>query len=326
MLHLLAGVDPVPLGVAPFAAAFLDHRVERRPPDPAHDFRPSLHLLPGASAYVGSDLTAGMVACAVESGDTPALLIDVGTNGEMILATGDRLIGCATAAGPAFEGSGLSSGVRAADGAIAHVRFPDAAPWMELERIGKAAKPIGLCGSFYIDFLAEARRTGILDEQGHLDPEAVPALAARFGTAPCAGRTFRVAGGAIRTGQDDERAIVVSESDIAKLMAAKAAIAAGALTLLARAGLSPSDVKTLHLAGGFGAKLDVGSAIACGLLPGFAPNQVRTVGNSSLAGAYLALLDAGALQRMRDLARRIDVIELNADPQFEDRYLDHLKL
>jgi uncharacterized 2Fe-2S/4Fe-4S cluster protein (DUF4445 family) len=320
MLHLLAGVDPVPLGVAPFAAAFLDHRVERALFDPSGEFKPALHLLPGASAYVGSDLTAGMIACAVEHGETPSLLIDVGTNGEMILALGDRMVGCATAAGPAFEGSGLSSGIRAADGAIAHIRFDHASPFMHLTRIGTSAKPIGLCGSFYVDFLAEARRVGLVSERGHLVPDALPALADRFGTAPCAGQTFRVAG------TNDERAIVVSESDIAKLLAAKAAIAAGALTLLEREGLTPADVRTLHLAGGFGAKVSVDNAIACGLLPGFTPDQVRVVGNSSLAGAYLALLDADCLQRMRALARRVDVIELNTDPGFEDRYLDQLRL
>jgi uncharacterized 2Fe-2S/4Fe-4S cluster protein (DUF4445 family) len=314
MLHLLAGIDPSPMGVAPFRASFLDHRLEHGLFAPLDA---TVHLLPGASAYVGSDLSAGAVACAMHHNTGPALLVDVGTNGEMILRHGDRLLGCATAAGPAFEGSGLTCGVRAADGAASHIRFLEREPWFEIDTINDA-RPVGLCGSFYVDFLAQARRIGLLDETGHFCPSAVPGLASHFGRSACAGRTFRVAGPA------DERAVVVSEGDIAKLLAAKAAIAAGMLTLLERQHLTPADLRVLHLAGGFGAKVDLASAVACGLIPGIDPGRVNVVGNSSLAGAWLALLDVTSLQRMADLSRRIEIVELNQDPGFEDRYLDHL--
>jgi uncharacterized 2Fe-2S/4Fe-4S cluster protein (DUF4445 family) len=314
MLHLLAGVDPSPLGVAPFRAAFLDHRVE---PGLLAPLEVTAHLLPGAGAYVGSDLSAGAVACAMHDDAGPTLLVDVGTNGEMILRHGDRLVGCATAAGPAFEGSGLTSGVRAADGAVSHIRFLDREPWFEIDTIN-GLHPIGLCGSFYVDFLAEARRIGLLDTRGHLCPSPMPGLASRLGTSHCSGRTFRVAGPA------DERAIVVSEGDIAKLLAAKAAIAAGMLTLLERERLGPGDLRALHLAGGFGAKIHVSNAIECGMIPGVAPDCVNVVGNSSLAGAWIALLDVHSLDRMHRLSRRMEIIELNHDPDFENRYLDAL--
>lgn len=316
MLHLLAGVDPSPLGVVPFRAPFLDHRVEHGLLAP---LAMAVHLLPGASAYVGSDLSAGAITCAMHVDTGPTLLIDVGTNGEMILLHNDRLIACATAAGPAFEGSGLASGILASDGAVSHIRFLEREPWFEIETIN-GADPIGLCGSFYVDFLAEARRVGLLDVRGHFCPSAVPGIASRMGTSPCSGTTFRVAG------PHDERAIVVSEADIAKLLAAKAAIAAGMLTLLARERLTPGDLRALHLAGGFGARINVTNAIASGMIPGVDPNCVNVVGNSSLAGARIALLDVHSLECMRRLSSRIDVIELNQDPNFEDRYLDALAL
>lgn len=298
MLHLLDGVDPSSMGVAPFTPAFLDHRVVSSALAPGA----SVHLLPGAAAYVGADLTAGALATGLIYDDGPSLLVDVGTNGEIILKHGEHLFGCATAAGPAFEGAGLTSGVRATDGAISHIALTRDPFRVKTERIGHHAA-IGLCGTAYIDFLAEGRRIGLLNAAGRFD-------------------TGLVSDGALAITPN----VTITEYDIACLLQAKAAIAAGILTLLERRGLKPAQIKKLYLAGGFGLHLHRQNAIECGLLPGFEVEQIEVVGNTSLAGAYLALLDCGALDEMTRAARKMEVIELNLDPGFEDRYIDQLTL
>ncbi|MCX6909572.1 MAG: ASKHA domain-containing protein [Verrucomicrobia bacterium] len=323
MLHLLAGIDPSPMGMVPFRPVFLEHRMT-----PAESVRlalrdgdgagPTLHLLPGAAAYIGADLTAGIFASGLVYDDGPSLLVDAGTNGEIILKHGDKLLGCATAAGPAFEGSGLANGIRAGDGAISHIGF-DTEPFAaRAEVIGNAA-PVGICGSAYVDFLAEARRIGLISHTGRFDRAAVSKAGDWF-VQNKYGLALRVA-----RGQGDHD-IILSELDIARLLQAKAAIAAGVLTLLERAGLQPRDIKRLYLAGGFGMHINVPNAISCGLLPGFAAEQVQVVGNTSLAGAYLALLDSGVLDALTRIGKQLEVVELNLDPGFEDRFIEQLAL
>ncbi len=369
MLHLLAGVDPSPMGVAPFTARFTEHRVERAAavrlrepteppsgpaaraasgkyplqpddgvdePDPLPKqhtagveppvVRPdsSVHLLPGAAAYVGADLCAGILSSGMLYDDGPCLLVDIGTNGEIILKHGDRLVGCATAAGPAFEGGGLTCGTRAGRGAVGHLWLDERSGQVRVEVIQddsrRRASPHGICGSGYIDFLAEGRRCGLLTPTGRFADPLPAAFAERVERHEELGRVFRVARG---TGG---RSVVVSEADVASLLQAKGAIAAGILTLLEREGLRASDVRTLYLAGGFGMFLSVTNAIDCGLLPGFRAEQVTLVGNTSLAGAYLALLDASLLDELARIGRRLEVVELNLDPGFESRYIDQMSL
>lgn len=305
MLHLFAGVDPSSMGIAPFTPTFLEHRVITLP-----EFSFPIHLLPGAAAYVGADLTAGAFATGLVYDEGPALLVDVGTNGEIILKRGEHLFGCATAAGPAFEGAGLTNGVRATDGAIAHIDIAGNPFGLKLDKIGKGAS-IGLCGTAYVDFLAEGRESGLLNAHGRFEQN----FAAHTISWKDYGRALPIA-----------RDIVVTEVDIAALLQAKAAIAAGILTLLERIELTPSQIKTLYLAGGFGLHLVKEHAIGCGLLPGFTPEQIEVVGNTSLAGAYLALLDCGALDEIARAGQKMEVIELNLDPGFEDRYVEQLAL
>ena len=325
MLHLLAGVDPTPMGVAPFSPSFVEHRslhaedLDLRPHARSAAGRPVVHLLPGAAAYVGADISAGIIATGLLYDDGPSLLVDVGTNGEIVLKHGDRLYGAATAAGPAFEGVGLTCGMRAGNGAIAHVRYAHDPLDLRTDVIG-SGEPRGLCGSAYIDVLAHARRVGLLGPMGRLASNNGDASTARFVASSHAGRALRIADG------DNDRDIVVTEADIARLLPAKAAIAAGILTLLERAGLRADDVETVYLAGGFGMHLDPTSAVSCGLLPGLSPSRIQPVGNSALAGAYLALLDAGILEELIRISPRIEILELNLDPDFEGRYIEQLTL
>ena len=392
MLHLLAGENPRTLGVHPFTPVFLDHRA-CAPRDMGLDFGPgstaaptrnsepetgncggsaaAVHLLPGLSAYVGADLTAGLIATGMAYDDGPALLVDVGTNGEIVAKLGARLIGCATAAGPAFEGAGLTCGTRAVHGAVERIKLvsgsveagndapatgsagvppadgakrrpktirtkpagkmpalpaagaPPHPPFLSIELglIGATATsaasalPAGICGSGYIDFLHEARRAGLLLENGRFAPSA------RVETDTSGrGRTFCL------SPRGASGPLWISEMDIVKLLQAKAAIAAGITTLLDVLGLRPRDIKRLYLAGGFGMHLSLDHAIGCGLLPGFTPGQIQVVGNASLAGAYLALNDRALLDEMRAQCARFEAVELNLHPGFEDAYIDNLAL
>lgn len=320
MLHLLSGENPASIGVAPFTPVFLETRrtscgslgLSQRAAGVSADV--PVVLLPGLSGYVGADIAAGIVATGMAFDERPSLLLDMGTNGEIALQRNGAFFVSATAAGPAFEGSGLTSGTRAEDGAISALEWTGA-DW-RIERLGGAAVSRGICGSAYLDFLAEGRRHGLLDRNGRFRDAWWEALS------PSA-RAITEQGRAVRIGPEPE-APVISEADVARLMQAKAAIGAGVETLLAAAGMSAGEIGHLYLAGGFGLHLRVANAIAIGMLPGFREDQVRVVGNSALAGAVLAAVDREALAEMEALRDRTTVIELNRDPGFEDRFIDHL--
>lgn len=323
MLHLLAGVDPSSMGVSPFTPVFLEHRILPAEPLLGDAFQEAeAHLLPSASAYIGADMTVGAVASGFMYDRGPSLLIDVGTNGEILLKQEDQIYACATAAGPAFEGAGLLDGMRAGAGAISHITINPKSLRTDFETIGPSeVAPAGICGSGYVDFLAEASRAQLLGPAGRFNGEnsSHPNFAARLR----------------RTGNDLEFSITppdaassirISQRDISRLLQAKAAIAAGIHTLLLRQSLNPADIRMIYLAGGFGTHLSIDAAITCGLLPGFRPEQVRVCGNLSLAGAYLALLDRSLLMEMKRAAASMQVLELNEDPEFEPLYIDHLSI
>jgi len=320
MLHLLTGTDPTSMGVAPFRAAFTSHRVMVAGELGLTDMRPAMpvHLLPGFSAYVGADLVAGCVCTGLLNNAGPNLLVDIGTNGEILLHHEEQLLATATAAGPAFEGGRLACGTRAVAGAIEHIAFPENTFPPRLEVIPGAPHVVGLCGSAYVDFLAHARRLELLNPNGRLTAAAWAALPA----------AHRYDNGATRGVRLDPNApaSLITEADIAHLMQAKAAIAAGILMLLHRARLTPREVRRLYLAGGFGLHLDVPHAIACGLLPGFEPAQIEIVGNTALGGAWCALNDRGVLPDMIAASTAAEIVELNLEPSFEDAFIDQLAL
>ena len=321
MQHLLAGVDPSPLGVHPFKPVFLEHRIFA-PAELGLAFGGAgakVHLLPGPAAYVGADLAAGVVATGLLYDEGPVLLVDVGTNGEIIAKVGDRLVGCATAAGPAVEGAGLTSGSRGVKGAIERITLQGDPFSVALGVIGGEARPIGICGSAYVDFLWEGRRRGILQENGRFAADFVARAGAAVQVDDYGRKLQLYARGA-------SGPVWISEVDIARLLQAKAAIAAGINTLLGLLGVSAASVKTLYLAGGFGLHLSLEHAIGCGLLPGFTPAQIQVVGNTSLGGAFLALNDRSLLEEMQSACARLESIELNLQPGFEDAYIDQLML
>jgi uncharacterized 2Fe-2S/4Fe-4S cluster protein (DUF4445 family) len=326
MLHLLVGADPTPLGLAPFTPRFIagkqvlarDILLEK---DGLAPDMP-LQLLPGIAAYIGADITAGVYASGMVFDGAPSLLVDMGTNGEIVLQSGGKLTACATAAGPAFEGCGLRCGTRAREGAVSDLRLTLHPFQLEAETIGNIplAQANGLCGSAYVDFLASARSGGLLAASGRFVAEAWEDLPANHRLIDDDVRALRL------TGSNGEGELCVSEVDVALLLQAKAAIGAGIEILLETAGIRAADLGRVYLAGGFGMHLNVGHAIAIGLLPGIREEQVRVVGNTALAGALLALVDRNTLHEMENLRTQVEVIELNLVDEFEDHYIDHLLL
>ena len=320
MLHLACCADPTPMGSVPFTPEFLAQRLFSGDEFGLQDNLPVV-FLPGISAFVGADISAGAVCCGVRYGERPELLVDVGTNGEILLCGTKGLHACATAAGPAFEGCGLLCGMRAAQGVVGGIelRNPcDAGFAVHLEIIGGGDGVLhGITGSAYIDFLAEGRKIGLLNENGRFEKDFVAAHPDRF---------RQEAHGLSLLLSPAHPHIRISEVDVALLLQAKAAIAAGIETLLGLQGLQASDIGRVCLAGGFGLHLSIPNAIACGLLPGFRVDQISAVGNTSLGGAYLAMLDRSLALEMNDLRAEITTVELNLDPNFEDRFLDHLSL
>jgi uncharacterized 2Fe-2S/4Fe-4S cluster protein (DUF4445 family) len=325
MLHLLTGEDPAGLGVVPFTPKFIESRTMTTAElglgvkgTAALRSNLPMVLLPGFSAYVGADLAAGVYATGMMSDEKPSLLVDIGTNGEIVLQSDGKLFGCATAAGPAFEGSGLLAGTRAQAGAISHVTLAGGEQFgLKLETIGGGdpMRAPGLCGTAYVDFLVTMRRAGLLMPSGRFDAEKWQRIPVALRSKTPGGLTLKIAG-----------ELCINEADIASLLQAKAAIGAGIETLLRAAHLCATDIGTLYLAGGFGLYIDVEHAIALGLLPGFKREQVKVVGNTSLGGAILAALDRRALPEMLAWRKSAQILELNEQPCFEDCYLDHLSL
>jgi len=325
MLHLLLGEDPSGMGRAPFTPSFLSSRrltvseLGLQLGDASGPLAPDLPviLLPGLSAFVGADLCGGMLATEMVSSQDDSLLVDFGTNGELILNANGRLYATACALGPAFEGAGLTSGTRAHRGALSRLRLTEKFTF-ELETIGglPPAKAPGLCGTAYIDFLAEGRRRGLLLPNGRFDLDTYARLpASHQGGRGDFGWIIRI-----------EEGVQITEADVAHLLNAKAAVAAGIETLLHHAGVFPGALSRLYVAGGFGMYLNIQNALDIGMLPGFAPDQVSVVGNTSLAGALLASLDESAVDEMEAYRMKTEIVELNLHPSFEDRFIDHLQL
>jgi uncharacterized 2Fe-2S/4Fe-4S cluster protein (DUF4445 family) len=243
------------------------------------------------------------------------LFIDVGTNGEMVLVAGGKARSCSTAAGPAFEGARISHGCRAMRGAIEEVRF-DGADLVCLTI--DAAAPRGICGTGLIDGAAALLRAGLMDETGRLlEPAELPA------TVPEAARARLRSGEAgpeVLLGAGGE--VPLTARDLRELQLAKAAVRAGAETLLAEAGLAAAGLDRVVLAGAFGSYIDPENALAIGLLPAVPVEKVAFGGNTSAAGARLALLDRTVRRRLAEIAREVEYLELSGRPDFQERFAE----
>ena len=329
MAHLLLAVSPQNIGVSPF--------------QPSTNFPGTFHaaeiglamnpaglvdIVPAIAGYVGGDIVSGIHVCGIHRDKGTDLLIDIGTNGEIALGTPDGMWACATAAGPAYEGSGISCGMRAHSGAIERIWIdpPDMNVRYEVIRnAGHSGKPCGVCGSGLIDFLAEAFRAGLIERTGRFSKDVVERCG-RFKPASFRGHPTLAFVLVPRDETDDGDDIVITEKDIEGLLQAKAAIYVGAWLLAKNAGLTLEAIDRIWLAGGFARHIDVRNAITIGMLPDLPLERFDAVGNTSLAGAFAGLVDRSAWAEFERIAGLPRIVELNKDPQFEDEYMNALFL
>jgi uncharacterized 2Fe-2S/4Fe-4S cluster protein (DUF4445 family) len=322
MMHLLAGIDPEPISVTPFApcvAGSLDLR--------ARDLGLRIHpegrayLFPALGAYVGGDIVAGLLATALPRGDRLRLFVDVGTNGEIALGSEARTVSTAAPAGPAFEGAEISCGMRATVGAIEGVRIDGTG--VTLQTIGDAP-PVGLCGSGLIDAVAELYRRGLMDRTGRLKSAAEiaglpPSLAARLVTTDGV-REFVLATPA-QTGGAPVR---LTQKDIRQLQFAKGSIAAGIRILMNEMKAEPKDLHEVLLAGAFGSYIHPEAARRIGLVPPVPLDRIRAIGNAAGEGAKIALLSYREREAADAMPGRVEYIELSGREDFNDIFLSVL--
>ena len=284
MLHILLNVSVHSLGQYPFTPEFIE--VQQRPF--LEIFREDLlqcdvTLLSGISTYVGADIAAGVLCCESDS----FLLVDLGTNGELALLSDGKVIGTATAAGPAFEAGNISCGVGSIPGAIYKAEYKDGS--LAYETI-EGAKPVGICGSGLLDIAAQLLSEEIIDEAGGMDDD------------------FEISPG-----------ICFTQKDVRELQLAKSAVRAGIEILLDEASIRP---KKLFLAGGFGHNINLDSARSLGILPD--DIDVQVIGNSSLAGCIRAMTDNVAFENLINLTATAQEINLSNHPRFNDLFMEYM--
>lgn len=325
MQHLFCGVDPAGLGQMPFAPAF-GHALmlEAKELGLAIHPRGTAYVFPSIGGFVGGDTVAGVLSTRLAELAGPVLLVDIGTNGEIVLAHDGRIEAASTAAGPAFEGAGISCGMRATDGAIEKVILDGD---VHCGVIGGSASA-GLCGSGLIDLAAELLKAGILTPAGRLlPPEELPAGL----PAALAERLHRDAKGQVSflltkpRAKTSRSSITLTQQDVRQLQLATGAIRAGISILLGRAGVKAESLQRVLVAGGFGSFIRRSNAQRIGLLPAAVDHQrIQYVGNASLAGAKWALLSTRLRQQAQTVARRVKHVELGTDSEFQDRFAESM--
>jgi uncharacterized 2Fe-2S/4Fe-4S cluster protein (DUF4445 family) len=321
MSHLFLGLDTAGLSQIPFTPVVTEP-VNIRGAEAGIDINPggNVHVLPSIAGFVGSDTVAVMLDCGFLDEGEARLAVDVGTNGELALRNGGSLSVCSTAAGPALEGATLACGMRAASGAIEHIRLT--AHDIEYDVIGDTA-PLGLCGSGIIDLAAVLLDAGIIDETGLMLsggslpqdlPEALRNRVEVFDGQP----SFLVH----RHEKREVRDVVLTQRDIRQIQLAKGAIRAGIDLLLLNEVLSADDLHEILLAGAFGNYITKESAIRIGLLPDIDPDRIRFVGNAASTGAKMALLSRRARTEADHIRKVARHVELAAHPSFTDTFMN----
>jgi uncharacterized 2Fe-2S/4Fe-4S cluster protein (DUF4445 family) len=329
MHHLLLGIDPVELGGAPFALA-TDHSLTLRANviDLKLNRNARVYVLPCIAGHVGADAAGMVLAERPDLEEAMTLLVDVGTNAEIVLGNSRRLVACSSPTGPAFEGAQISCGQRAAPGAIERVRIDRETLEPRFKVIGSdlwsddpafaaatAATGItGVCGSGIIEVIAEMYLAGIINQDGVLDGR----LAARSPRIVANGRTFAylLHHGAVE--------MKITQNDVRAIQLAKAALYAGVALLMERLGIDHVD--RIRLAGAFGSHIDVKYATILGMIPDCDLRQVRSAGNAAGTGARIALLDSTARGTIETLVRRIEKVETAIEPRFQHHFVEAMAI
>ena len=319
MMHLLLGIPSTSIRLAPFVTV-----VNHIPTLIAEEVGLAIHpnatldCLPGVASYVGADISAGVLSSGMEDSEKLTLFLDVGTNGETVLGSREWLVTCACSAGPAFEGAGVTHGMRATKGAIEEV-WINSNTLEPTYRVIGGVRPLGLCGSGLISLLAEMFMTGVVDKAGHINLNTgSPRI--RDGDH---GTEYVIAWAKEAETGDD---LVINNVDIDNLLRAKAAIYAGFTVLAESVGIPLESVEQLLIGGSFGKYINVEKAIQIGLLPDMPWEKFSFLGNTSVRGAYYGLLSTHAREKIKEIASRMTYIELSADNTFYEAFISALFL
>jgi uncharacterized 2Fe-2S/4Fe-4S cluster protein (DUF4445 family) len=324
MHHLLLGIDPTELGGAPFALAVDDAlRLPASELGLPVNSGARAYVLPCIAGHVGADTAGVILAEGPHLSDEVMLLVDVGTNAEIVLGNRNRLLAASSPTGPAFEGAQISSGQRAAPGAIERVRIdPETLePRVKVvgcdawsDEPGFDARVTGVCGSGIVEVVAELHLAGVLVTDGTIDGS----LADRTARIAADGRTFSY------VLWDGEPELLVTQNDVRQIQLAKAALHAGCRLLLDRYGLERVD--RVRLAGAFGAHIDPVHALVLGLVPDCDPAGVTSAGNAAGTGARVALLNGAARAEIEDVVRRVEKVETAVEPRFQEHFVNAMAI
>lgn len=317
MSHIFSGHDPSPLAKAPFVPAYKGAVLMTKETSGLNiNTDAEVMLLPNISGHVGGDTVAGMLSSRMLDQKELTLFLDIGTNGEIVLADGKNIFACSTAAGPAFEGASIDHGMRAAAGAVEKVIIEKE---KVLIRTIEGVQPKGICGSGIIDAVAQMLDAGVVNRTGRilsaeeLKKNDLPGPAMRINEKES--REFSLV---IREHGED---IVLTQKDIREVQLAKGAISAGINIMLEKAGREKEEIKKIILAGAFGNSINKESAVTIGLLPDIDRKKIHTVGNAAGAGAIMALADEGEQKKALEIPEKTEHVELAEIKDFQDKFL-----
>jgi uncharacterized 2Fe-2S/4Fe-4S cluster protein (DUF4445 family) len=310
MMHMLLGIDATPIGKAPYAPVFVEGRTLYAKEIGILAAKGArLYCLPSVSAYIGADIVAGAYVCDLKKKSGNTLFIDIGTNGEIVLSNNGHLLCCSCAAGPALEGMNISSGMRAAKGAIEDVTISPEG--INLQVIGEE-EPIGICGSGILAVVKELLKCGLVRKEGaFIKKEKIDEDDYRYPMIEVENKKRKF----VLT-QVPEK-MYITQGDIRQVQLAKGAILSGFIALLNKAGITMDDLDQVMIAGQFGAHLPVESLTGTGILPEEVSDKLVYVGNSSKTGAYMALMSEQVKKEMEKLAQTMDYMELGATEGYE---------
>ena len=326
MSHLFLNIDPSSLAVAPFAPAFtgeVEKNCSELGLNGSKDCR--VIVVPNIAGHVGSDITAGIITTDLMERDKGHLFIDIGTNGEIVLSANGRIMACSTAAGPAFEGSSIKYGMRAASGAIERVYIDD--DGVKIDVIGDGV-PTGICGSGIIDAVGELIRTGVVDKSGRmLAPERLEkkgiskAIISHIEeSSEGAGYDF-----VLYRAESAENNVYITQKDIREIQLAKAAISAGISIMMQEIGIEKVELEKVSVAGAFGNYIRNESAVSMGLLPDIGLENIHAIGNSAGVGVSMVLLSSEARKFAVDVSNTVEHIDLAEKKNFQDEYLKGMR-
>ena len=301
MLHALLGIPLKSLGTAPYSSVFTQPVtvLAKELGFSLHD-QTRLYCIPSVSTFIGGDIVSGVLASQLDRAEDTALLVDIGTNGEIVLSQKGRMYSCSCAAGPALEGMNISCGMRAEPGAVEHVTLGDEG--VQLQTISNLP-PVGLCGSGLLEAISQVVEKGIVGKTGRIASESALVNTDEEGKR--------------RVVLDGERNIYLTQSDIRQVQFCKGAILSGILTLMQRLGLEDREIDRVIVAGQFGKHLNPESLTGAGLIPASLKERISYIGNSSMMGAHLCLLNQNERRRAEEVAKNIEYIELSVSPGYE---------